>query len=292
MEAILIAILSSLSFSIGALFFKINILKKGGNKLYQLGLFLSSTIILWCFTLYNIKPTFHVEYFFSSLVIGISLLFSNIFFMKSLYLIPVGILTPLVNLNVVIIIIFSIFYYGENLGFLEYIGILFLLLGLLVFNGQLRRNHANNWISLVVIISSAIFFMIVRNGGLKITFENGLSNILVLTYSHTLALVLITIIVFYQGKISIFELPYKNTKENSAITIKRGLLGGSFSSIGLLLYGLALERGNASIILPIFSSYVIILLALSTFFLHERMSISNYLSFVFLFVGTGFIIGF
>jgi uncharacterized membrane protein len=292
MEAILIAILSSLLFSIGALFFKINTLQKGGNKLYQFGLFLSSTIILWCFTLYSTKLTFHLEYFFTSLVIGTSLLLSNVLFMKALFMIPVGILSPIVNLNVVVVVIVSIFYYGESLGYLEYTGILFLLLGLLFFSGQLKRIHASNWGSLAIIISSTIFFMTIRNGGLKITFENGLSNTLVLTYAHTLALALITCSVFYQKKASFLELPYKTTKENAFITLRRGLLGGFFSSIGLLLYGIALEKGKASTILPIFSSYVIILLALSTIFLHERMSFSNYVSFVFLFIGTGFIIGF
>lgn len=286
MNANIIALIAAIFFAIGAVFFKLNTIKKGDEYIYQLGLFFSGSIILWLSTLYLIDTYAIDNYIVPSILIGISLLMSNLLFMRSLENLPVGIVSPIVNLNVVLIVLSSIYYYGEVVTNLELTGSFLILIGLLLFAKHVRKYDKQFRKFLFILMMVTLLFMTIRNGGLKYTFESGFSNVLILWYSHFIALILISLFVLLRKSTKSFSV----SGEGETTTLFRGALGGIFSSIGLLLYGIALENGNASTILPIFCLYLVILLLVSRFFLGEKLTFLNYVTFSLVFLGTIIII--
>ncbi|SMN01831.1 putative membrane protein [uncultured Candidatus Thioglobus sp.] len=284
-NANILAFMAAILFAIGAIFFKINIIKKGDEFVYQLGLFFSGVIILWGGAFYFSDSYVIKNYLIPSVVIGVSLLCSNIFFMRSLTKLPIGIASAIANLNIVIIVLFSIYYYKEVVTNIELLGSFLIVIGLFAFAGNIKKYGKKAQGSMLILISATLLFMTIRNGGLKYTAENDFSNILIIWYSHCVAFISILLFVLLKKN----KTKLKGS-DNQRTTLSRGMIGGVFSAFGLLLYSIALEHGNASTIVPIFSMYLVMILPISRIFLKDKLTLLNYIAFSLVFVGTTLII--
>lgn len=287
---IVFSFFAALLFSISALIFKINSDKKGDENLFMFGLFCVGSIGFFCVSLYSISFDNISLYLIAGIIIGVAAAFSNIFFMRALSILPVGVVTPIINLNVAIIVIASMLFFGEKLTIIEVIGISCIFMGLILFQLRLKSTSSpeESWWNLILI--TALILMTIRNGGLKVTDELNLNNTFVLLYAHCFAFMYFSLKLLTNADISKLDKPnlllvkFSLLLKNNSLLL--GTLAGFFSFLGLFLYGVALNNATASIVVPIFSLYTIMFYLWARLFTQEILKRNQLISLALCILGT------
>lgn len=274
---IILALLSSLFNGLNAFVFKVNTVKKGSFESLLLGFYLAGTfgfLIVSCVTnAYH----FSLNIIIAGIVIGLASGLSNLLYSKAIQVGPVGLTTMAAYSHVVLIIIISLYYYGERLTNFELIGVLFILISIFILPfdpNQALRIHNRQWYLLISIIFLLFF---IRTGGLKITEEMKINNTSVLLISYFVSLIYFSI----QRLIS--KIKYTDSKRRTGMLL--GLMSGALSFGAFQTYTFALVKGPASIISPIFTASSIIVVLLSLWVYNERPSLFQNLAFCLLFMG-------
>lgn len=261
---IIFAIFSAVIFAIASVIMKAGTEKNLSDYHILWGLYLSGSIFFF-FTLSE-PLEYSINLIIASILVAIGSFFGNYFVIKALESGPASLTAPMLNLNLPLIILMSIIFYGESMSLMK-IGIIILLLiaiGLVKFDPNENMSIKNKkWLFWVIMGS---LFLFLREGGLKITLEMGFNNKLILLYSYIICLVISTIYLIKKYGFSFI----KNKSHYQAIHI--GLLAGVCSGGGLLLYSTALHLGPTSLVALIFSARSMVIIFLTMLLFKEKLS--------------------
>lgn len=275
----LLAIASSIIFSFSTFFFKVNSFKHWPLLPFFIGVYMSGTLGFFVTAYFEGVLYFTLAIIIGGIIVGIGSTFGNLLFMKALDYGPASLTSPIVNTNILMIVLMSVFVYGENLHIIEYIGIFLIIvaISILPLDPKESMSIPNRIWYVYAILATVLFFL--RNGGLKITEEMVLPNTTVLFVGY------------FVGAIwSIYA--YVTSEEKSSVNSTKqkkgfyfGLLTGLFSYGGMQLYVMALKTGPASIISPIFATNSLIVALLSIFYLKEKITIMQTITLITVFIG-------
>lgn len=309
---IVFATLSAIIFGISSVIMKAGTLKKQSDYYILWGLYASGSIFFAISAHGQYNFQWNLTLIISSILVAIGSFFGNYFVIKALETGPASLTAPMLNINLPLIIILSIFYYGEPLTIIKTIIIIILFVAILLVKFDPNENISikdKRWF-FWVISASLLFFL--REGGLKITLELGLNNQIILLNAYVICLIFSTIFLYSKrlhidnqqlaiinnvGKnkgldfiaankgtlnvrLSFFKRWIKHLR-----AIKYGLSAGVCSGGGLFLYSLALSTGPASIVALIFSSRSLVIILISTLLFKEKLSIFQKYSITLLCIG-------
>lgn len=262
---IIIAVFSAIIFGAASIIMKAATIKKLSDYHVLWGLYLSGSIFLFFST--PDKLDCDINLLIAAIFIAMGSFFGNYFVIKALDAGPASLTAPMLNLNIPLIIIMSIVFYGESITLLKILIILLLIIAitLIKFDPSEKMSIKDKKWFIWVIAGSIFLFL--REGGLKITLEMGLNNQLVLFYSYLLCLTLSTIMLYQKNQ----KLSIMNYKIHSK-AVMYGLYAGICSGSGLFLYSTALSTGPASIVALIFSARSIVIILISTLLFKEQLS--------------------
>lgn len=256
----------------GALIFGIGgfLIKYGSSRYEQagtptlLGVYLMGTLCFIGYAAYRQELNVSLPLLVGGLVIGFGSVLGNTFWIKAFQHGPSSITGPIANTYNVLIMIMSVFFFGETLALKEIIAILFILASLSLINydpNEELRIKDNLWF---VLVAATIFFFFLRTGGLKVTDELGLNNTLVLAYGYAVGIVW-------------FGLAFAQQKEiRKPSALKQafgwGVLSGICSFGGMQLFSYAIATGPASIVAPVFAMNGLVFATLTILIMGERLS--------------------
>lgn len=183
---------------------------------------------------------------------------------------PASLTAPLVNTNVVLVVLMSIVVFGEQLGVLQIAAIAALLIAVSVL-GMRSRNQgmrlSKAWWLWVLL---AIVFVFSREGGLKIAQSLHANLPFILFCAYAAATVYFIGLYSHRHGFAVV-LQHRSS-------IAAGGIAGVFSALGLMALTTAMMSGPASIVVPIFSMRSVVVIALSVLFFKERLSIWQWLA--------------
>lgn len=255
-------LISTVLFGIGSFLLKVGSHKNYSEKSMLLGLYVIGSVIFFMSLFPYQNFHFNWTLFTFSILVGLGSYYGNAFLVKAYNLGPACVTAPLMSLSIVLIIALSAFIYEEQITQSQYIGIFCMIIAAscLGFNFNNTSIKDKMWL---VFVTLGIIFLFLREGGLKIAYESGLDNVLVLFFGYLLASLL-------AANSFVF------TKENKDKNVKKAfLLGGTIgilSAVGMKLLALAISLGPTSIIVPIFSGRNIITILLILAFFKEKLS--------------------
>ncbi|MFB9327394.1 EamA family transporter [Paenibacillus aurantiacus] len=290
------AVLSALLFGLAGWWMKVSQMRGGSSAYLLLGLYASGTIgfgvhaiaegtlaaslgdwRIWC----------------AGVLIGAGSALGNALFMKALECGPASLTSPLTNMNIVLVVLLGTFVYREPFTGTELVGVLLLLLAVLLISIRIQ-DHASirsgKWFGYVGV--SMLLFAI-RNGGLKVTEELGLSGAPVLFVAYALSIAWFGIPALRERRAIRGTGPIRpGSSQRLArafraprIGYRLGLAAGLFSYGGLQLYTLSLQTGQANIAGPIFASNSLIVAIGSIVLYRERLTGRQWFAFTCLFAG-------
>lgn len=278
----ILALISFLTFGLGGFMMKVSSYHRGSDQHLLWGLYFTGTLGFLTWMLYTDSTFISIDILLSGIIIGFGSAIGNLLFMKALELGPASLTSPLININIVLTIAMSIFIYGEQIQWIEAVGIIMLISAVSLLpidpNESLRIDNPRWYI--LIILATLLFFL--RNGGLKITEEMGLPNTPILFISYLFGLIWFTVDILIKKSVPL-------THPQAKLGLQWGLAAGIFSFAGLQFYALALQYGPASIIAPIFAANSLVVAILSIWLYKERLSFVQTGALLLLFLGLIFI---
>ncbi|GAB7387130.1 EamA family transporter [Bacillaceae bacterium] len=272
----LVSLMSALLFGLAGFFMKMSSYYKGSLVHLLFGLYFTGTLGFAIWASLKAEWVIRPSLWLGGWIVGLGSALGNYLFMKALDAGPASLTSPLVNLNIVLVVLMSVVYYDETLKVQEGIAVLLLIASVLLLpvdpNESLKIRN-KKWYGFVLL---AILVFSLRNGGLKVTEELNLDNTLVLLLGYLFSLVW-----------SAFPLVMRNHLERAGIRkgLWLGFTAGVFSFAGMQLYAYALKIGPASIVSPIFSTNSLVVAILSIAFFKERLSLFQGIALLLLFCG-------
>ncbi|MCD1259751.1 EamA family transporter [Paenibacillus athensensis] len=188
----LYAVSSAILFGLTGFFMKISQMRRGSTPHLLLGLYAAGSL---GFALNSalegslLAALLDWRLWAAGAVIGAGSALGNVVFIKALDYGPASLTSPLMNLNILLIIVMSMVVYGEGLSAPELAGALLLVLSAALVAIRPKEPlsiRERIWFGLVALGGVLFFF---RNGGLKVTAELGLANTPILFYSYALSVV-------------------------------------------------------------------------------------------------------
>ncbi|MCQ6558676.1 DMT family transporter [Paenibacillus mendelii] len=292
------AVGSALLFGLAGWWMKVSQMRSGSSAYLLLGLYISGTIGFGIHAVVErtlLPALTDWRVWAAGLLIGIGSALGNALFMKALENGPASLTSPLTNMNIVLVMALGTFGYNEAFTRMELMGVL-LLLAAVVFisirgNEQLTIKR-QIW---YLYVGLSILLFAIRNGGLKVTDEIGLSGAPVLFIAYALSIVWFgaavgkerSQAVGIESRISSHpRKQYSRYASKAAVTgMRLGLLSGVFSYGGLQLYTIALQTGQANIAGPIFAANSLVVAFGSIVLYRERLSLLQWLAFALTFGG-------
>ncbi|OYD07367.1 DMT family transporter [Paludifilum halophilum] len=275
-------LLSSMIFGMSGFLMKASSVKKGSVITTLWGLYLTGTAGFAGWLALTGQFRFDGPILFGGLMIGLGSAAGNWLFMAALQKGPASLTSPLVNTNILLIIAFSVLFYGERLSPTEWGGVALLLLAILFIPIDPDEELAirdRRWYGLVI---GATLLFTFRNGGLKVTDEWGMAGETVLFYGYLFGWIWFTIEAWRQ---------WRRTSEQSRESTRFragwiwGCFAGIFSFTGMQLYAIALIEGPASIVAPLFATNSLVVALLAILFFKEQLSRVQKMSLLFLIAG-------
>lgn len=187
---------------------------------------------------------------------------------------PAGLTSAFAKANIIIVILISAFYYGENITWMESLGILFFLAAMLAVNiklGGYKKTTSGAWFFIMV---ACIILLSFRNGGLKVANELGLSGILIVAVAYFYCAILSALVILKDR-----QKPWV-AKTSKLKVMAAGAMTGIVSYGGLYFYISALKTGPGSVVVTIFSLDMFFILLMSFVFFGERLNINQKVGFL------------
>lgn len=277
------AIGSALLFGLAGWWMKVSQMQRGSSVFLLLGLYISGTIGFgihaWAEgSLPGSLADWRVWLW--GILIGAGSAWGNALFMKALECGPASLTSPLTNMNIVLVIALGTFVYGEPFQGAEMIGVALLVTAVVFISirgkEQLTIKHAG-WYGLV---AASIVLFAVRNGGLKITDDLGLSGASVLFLSYALSILWFAAAASRERKGNRLFIEGGTARRAEAVGLRWGLVAGLFSYGGLQLYAVALQTGQANIVGPIFAANSLVVALGSILLYRERLTRLQWIAFL------------
>jgi drug/metabolite transporter (DMT)-like permease len=200
-----------------------------------------------------------------ALINSASFLVATVSHIEALKYIPANIAYSIIRSNVVVVAVFSIFYFKERISLLQSVGLLVAVAAMIVLTTQMgtdtkkakRRRQG------------AVFIFLALLGGATA----GVSSKFAAMHADKLAFMALSYLIGMIGSLGITKaLSYdKATKKRSA-SLGLGVLMGGFNFAGFYAYLYALERGPLSLIAAIVGMHFVIAIVLSAVVYHEKIN--------------------
>lgn len=273
-----LALLGMMSFGLSGFCLKW-ILHKGGDShvffvaLYAIGSLVFSLKIMASGIKYtDIIASFQIHPIMIAvlLIVAMGSMFGNQAVAKAYQSGPASLTAPMVNANVVLVVVMSVVMFGEQLNYVQYMAILFLLLAVSILAMQTQADRVTinkNWWLWVLL---SIVFVFSREGGLKIAQATD-ANIGFILLCAYLAAGLYFWFLSVRRHGFIWRPKY-------SVSIVSGALAGVCSALGLSALTAAMASGPASIVVPIFSIRSVVVVALSVVCFGERLGTWQWLA--------------
>lgn len=270
------ALTAAILFGIAGVFFKIVARDNGSLSHLLFGMYLTGAAGFAIWASIEGRWVFDASHLIAGVFIGFGSAFGNLLFLKAIKIGPTSLSSPLVNLNVVLVVLMAVFLYHESLTAREIVAICLLIGAIMFLPIDPHESLAIKNPTWYLLIIAAIFAVFFRNGGLKITEELNLDNTMVLFYGYMYALAGFGLVVPGENAVA-RTLRFKS--------LRLGLYTGVLSFVSMTLYAEALSNGPASLVSPIFSTSSLILATLCIVFFKERLSLFQVIALVLLFCG-------
>lgn len=259
------AFLSAFVFGIGGFLFKVSSHKNYHSAIMFLGLYLAGSLVfLTTFLLEGKQIHLDAHTLLFSILIGLGSYYGNSFLVRAYDTGPACLTSPLMSTNILLVVLLSLFVYDEHITRQQCFGIGCMvaavsLLGTKFDNALIKSKM---W---AVFIFLAVLFIFMREGGLKIAHEFGMNNQGVLLFGY-----------LFSGILALMSILFKNIDPQTIHPSYKSafLLGttiGVFSAAGMSLLAYAIDRGPASIVVPVFSMRNFVAVVLLVIFFDERL---------------------
>ena len=191
-------------------------------------------------------------------------LFVSVIYALNYYVITlgnIGLISPIISSNPIITVVLALLFLGEKLNLVSSMGILLTLTGVITLSisGNIKLKP-EKWAFLAILVSLGYGI----SGYLE---KISLGQINHATFLMLLSLAQITVIILWK--------PFYRSKKPLTIKIGPGLiysvLGIILFNIGNIAYFTALEKGLASVIVPLSNTSVVITVILSVIILKEKI---------------------
>ncbi|MEK3884175.1 DMT family transporter [Paenibacillus sp. PL2-23] len=271
-----IAIGSAVLFGMAGWWMKVSQMKQGSTQKLLRGLYAAGAAGFGIHSALqgSLSDLSRLDVWCAGVIIGAGSAWGNSLFMKALQYGPASLTSPMTNANIVLVVAMSTFWYHEPLSALQGLGITLLLaaVALIAYKRKEKLTITEKRWFLLVLLAIAMFAL--RNGGLKVTDELGLSSAPILFIAYTLSL-------------AWFLMPAqeRSTAAANRTGLRLGLAAGIFSYGGLQLYALAIETGQANLAAPIFATNSLVVAAGSILWYKERLTATQIAAFLCLLAG-------
>jgi drug/metabolite transporter (DMT)-like permease len=243
------------------------LLKLGNHKSYPvetmlLGLYLAGSFVFLLGTLHHGAMKLTLPLIGFSFLVGLGSYYGNTFLVRAYESGPAVLTSPLMSMNILLVVILSVFFYGEKLTGFQSLGITCMVIAIALLSSQ-KNSHLIKSRAWGFFVAVAILFIFMREGGLKVSHEAGLNNyaVLFLAYVFSTFLALGKFFLNRQEKIS--------SKHSSAFLF--GELIGVCSAVGMDLLAYAIAYGPASIVVPLFSMRNFVAVLLLVIFFKKKL---------------------
>ncbi|RIX53000.1 DMT family transporter [Paenibacillus nanensis] len=273
---LLTAIGSAFLFGLAGWWMKVSQMKGGSTRMLLIGLYGAGAAGFGIHAAFEgrLNDVLQPGVWLAGILIGAGSAWGNALFMKALQYGPASLTSPLTNLNIVFVVAMATFWYDEPLGLMQTVGIVMLLLAVVLIAYKRKEPLSIKEKRWFIIVGLAIVMFALRNGGLKVTDELGLSSAPILFVAYALSLLW-------------FLIPSKEQRERASdrIGLQLGLAAGVFSYGGLQLYAYAISTGQANLAAPIFATNSLVVAIGSILFYKERLTMLQWAAFLFLLAG-------
>lgn len=286
-----VAVFSALAFGLAGFFMKASQMRGGALSSLLIGLYASGTAGFWIQALLTRTwQPFDWRVWTAGAVIGLGSAWGNLLFMRALARGPASLVSPLTNANIVIVMAAGIVWFDETPHATGLVGALWLLAGIALLslrNGRGKTTGARSaapriagrsWYPLAL---AAMGLFVLRNGGLKVTDRIGLDSANVLWAGYLLSLLWFMSAAWLSNRKERHAPESRasadaEARSRAAIGFRWGIAAGAFSYGGLQLYAVALARGPAHLVAPIFAANSLVVVILSLAVYREKLSFPQY----------------
>ncbi|MFC3800568.1 EamA family transporter [Cohnella sp. GCM10012308] len=291
-----VAVLSALAFGLAGFFMKASQMRGGALSSLLIGLYAAGTAGFWVQALLTRAwQPFDWRIWTAGAIIGLGSAWGNLLFMRALARGPASLVSPLTNANIVIVMAAGIVWFGETPHATGLLGAIWLLAGIALLSlrggggttsgggaSRVQRVAGRSWYPLAL---AAMGLFVLRNGGLKVTDRIGLDSANVLWAGYLLSLLWFLAASWRSERSKGEERKAFGLQKSAEIEAQSsatrigcrwGLAAGAFSYGGLQLYAVALARGPAHLVAPIFAANSLVVVVLSLAVYRERLSFAQY----------------
>lgn len=199
-----------------------------------------------------------------ALINSASFLVATVSHIEALKYVPANIAYSIIRLNVVVVAVFSIFYFKEQVSLLQILGLVVAVVAMILLTTQMgtdtpaskRRRQG------------AVFIFLALLGGATASISSKFAAM----YADKFAFMAISYLMGMIGSMGINKaLSYKKARKNRSGAVGLGFLMGGFNFAGFYSFLYALERGPLSLIAAIVGMHFVIAIVLSAVIYHEKI---------------------
>ncbi|HMB30838.1 MAG TPA: EamA family transporter [Desulfohalobiaceae bacterium] len=180
---------------------------------------------------------------------------------------PAALTYPFIRLNIVLVVIFSIFFFGDDLVLRQWVGVFFSLIALFVLSRQVADNGQTDYIDYRGFL---LVFIAMLAGALS-----AISSKLAALYSNKLAFIALTYICSTGFSFIFSSVMFSSSQRNSGNALKSIVVGvtmGFLNLAGFYLFLEALATGPLSIVASIVGMHFVVAVVLSLFIYKEHIT--------------------
>lgn len=200
----------------------------------------------------------------AALINSASFLVATVSHIEALKYVPANIAYSIIRLNVVLVAVFSICYFKEQISLLQTLGLFVAVVAMILLTTQMgtdtttakRRRQG------------AVFVFLALLAGATAS----VSSKFAVMYSDKLAFMALSYLMGMIGSLGITKvLSYDKARQKRSAAMGLGVLMGGFNFAGFYAFLYALERGPLSLIAVIVGMHFVIAIVLSAVIYHEKI---------------------
>jgi drug/metabolite transporter (DMT)-like permease len=199
-----------------------------------------------------------------ALINSASFLVATVSHIEVLKYVPANIAYSIIRLNVVVVAVFSIFYFKEQVSLLQILGLAIAVGAMIVLTTQMTADTP----SLKRRRQGAVFLFLALLGGATASVSSKFAAM----YSDKFAFMAMSYLFGMIGSLGINKaLSYQKARQRRSAAIGLGFVMGGFNFAGFYLFLYALERGPLSLIAAMVGMHFVISIVLSAVIFHEKI---------------------
>lgn len=200
----------------------------------------------------------------AALINSASFLVATVSHIEALKYVPANIAYSIIRLNVVVVAVFSIFYFKEQVSLLQILGLAVAVVAMILLTTQMTTDTPSSKRRR----QGAVFIFLALLGGATASVSSKFAAM----YADKFAFMAMSYLFGMIGSLGINKaLSYKKARQNRLAAMRLGLLMGGFNFAGFYLFLYALERGPLSLIAAMVGMHFVIAIVLSAVIYHEKI---------------------